>query len=150
MSDDASVLLVKDKVARYLGELTPTGYTVLPSGFFAARHGSTSLFVACRDLGAGLTSVEISAVVLRQVVPTARLFEYMVVNAGRFRFGRMEIQQSDVAGCVDIMYHHALLGDYLDQEEFNVAISIVGHAADELDNEMQAMFGGRRLYEDGP
>jgi hypothetical protein len=39
MTDDTSLLLVKDKVARYLGELTPTGYTVLPSGLFSARKG---------------------------------------------------------------------------------------------------------------
>jgi hypothetical protein len=142
--DDASVARVRDRVARYMSDLAPDGFDVLPNGKFNVRHGSTSIIVGVAPLGAGLTAVDVGALILRRVRPTAALFEYMVVNGERYPLGRMVIDRHEADGLIDIYYHQTMLGDYLDQVEFDLAFSIVAQAANRLDDEMQARFGGQR------
>ncbi len=43
---------------------------------------------------------------------------------------------------------HSLLGEYLDPEEFKVALYMVAGIADKLDDEIKAKFGGRFFHED--
>ena len=150
MSDRAAVQQVREKVERYFTELTGTGFDTTPGGSISARHGSTRLFMACAPLGAGLTAVHLSAPVVLAVAPGPELYRFLALTSGRYPFGRLLMRQSDThQSLVDVFYQHSLLGDYLDREEFNLAVSIVAQAADELDNEMQSLFGGRRMHEDG-
>lgn len=144
MSEQDNVATVQERVARFFGALTPNGFVTLPNGLMSAHVGSTSVYVGVGPFGAGLTQVSISAPVLIGVAPTWELYRFVALNGSRYPFGRIHVRWSDVPDHVDLLYQHSLLGDYLDQEEFNLAISIVGQAADELDDEMQREFGGSR------
>lgn len=144
---DQTSAIVTDKVERYLGDLSPEGVRRLPSGLLGVQHGSTAVFIGVGPMPSGFTSVQIFAMVLRHVIPTDDLCRYLVRNATRHAFGRFELARSDVPDTIDIVYRHTLLGDYLDREEFNLAISEVAQAADEFDNEMQAQFGGDIFFQ---
>lgn len=91
------------------------------------------------------TLVRISSPVLREVKPTPELFEYICRQAPKNWFGSTWVNDDQNApGLVFISMGQTLLGDYLDEEELATALWGVLAAADELDDQLQSKFGGKR------
>jgi hypothetical protein len=93
------------------------------------------------------TLVLISALILRGVKPNPALYEWVARNGGSRWFGHVEVYDDEEPGTVYLMMSHTLLGDYLDEKELDTAIGSVLTCADEWDDELQKMFGGKRLFE---
>jgi hypothetical protein len=93
------------------------------------------------------TLVLISALILRGVKPTPALYEWVARNGGSRWFGHVEVYDDEEPGTVYLMMSHTLLGDYLDERELDTAMGSVLTCADEWDDELQKMFGGKRLFE---
>jgi hypothetical protein len=89
--------------------------------------------------------VRVSAPVLRGVKPSPALYEYMVREAPQRWFGSFNVSEDQATpGAVFIAVGHSLLGDFLDEEELAAALWAVLATADQLDDEMQKRFGGKR------
>lgn len=93
------------------------------------------------------TLVLISALILSGVKPTPALYEWVARNGGSRWFGHVEVYDDEEPGTVYLLMSHTLLGDYLDEKELDTAIGSVLTSADEWDDELQKMFGGKRLFE---
>lgn len=141
-------LELKDKVQRYLTEFFRV--EVDSDGDFVVRGGSTAVWIRCgvlEEVKDQPTIVEVLARILSGVTPTPELFEYVATSADDHTLGHLSLAKED-GGTYGIWMTHRLLGDYLDAEEIRWAVGGILWAVDELDDDLKARFGGRRLVED--
>jgi hypothetical protein len=90
--------------------------------------------------------VRVSSPVLWGVDPSPELFEWVAREGGTYFFGHVSAHEdSQSPGKVFLLFSHTLLADYLDEGELTAAFYGVLNTADDLDDRLQARFGGRRL-----
>jgi hypothetical protein len=142
---DHDVLVLKDKVQRYLGELVGT-VEIDRNGCFTFQYGSARVFVGCEQLSEDRTYVSIRVPLVFECAPSPELFRHIATHADDWIFGHLSAHEGDDG--VTISFTHQLLGDYLDPEELRSAVAAMVHTGDELDNELQARFGGVRFHDD--
>ena len=146
---NTALLILKDKVQRYLTDLAGT-IQLLPDGLFAVDSGSARVLVLCDEwAGADQTLVHVFAPLLQGVKPSPELYEHVALHADDYLFGHLSARPED-DGTIAVMFTHVMLGDYLDPEELKHAVGGVLAPADILDDELQARFGGKRFHEDSP
>lgn len=114
---------------------------------------STQVRVTVRDWGTTSdgdprTLVQVDAPILWSVEPTHELFEWVAREGANYLFGHvMVLDDTNDAGKVFLLMSHTLLGDYLDEAELASALWGVLSTADDLDDKLQARFGGKRLVD---
>jgi hypothetical protein len=138
---------VKEKVERYVADLVGP-YEVNDSGAIHFRWGSTHVFLECMTYGDEWSVVFISVPVLYDLQPSGELYEYVALHADDWHFGHLSLTRNKGDDRVKLWMTHSLLGDYLDVEELKAAVAGIGKAADGLDDELKARFGGDRHHED--
>jgi hypothetical protein len=148
-SDQANValLVLKDKVQRYLGDMVGA-VQVTPDGDYTFQLESARVFVKCwiwEGPGAGIVSI--TAPLLMGCKASPELFEHVALHADDWLFGHLSARRSATDGEVDLFFNHVLLGDYLDPEELKRAAGAVIGTANDLDDQLQAKFGGKRFHE---
>ena len=114
------------------------------------EEASTTVMIRVQEWGAtaegdAQSLVLITSPILLGVEPTAALFEWVARNGGSKWFGHVEVHESSEDDRVNLIMSHTLLGDYLDAKELEHGMYAVLMAADEWDDELQPMFGGKRL-----
>ncbi|GAA4758929.1 T3SS (YopN, CesT) and YbjN peptide-binding chaperone 1 [Gordonia alkaliphila] len=140
---DATKMKVQRILAENLNgvELTEAGFTV--------RNGTTRAFITCSERDNGnRTYVRVQVPLLMQVRPSPELFEYIAFHAAEYMFGTVHLMQPADDGTSILMFEHTLLGDYLDEEELLSVVFGLAQVGDEIDEELQAKFGGKRFHED--
>lgn len=148
MTSDA-VQALRTRVEQILGEHVQ-GVGVTEDGNYTLRNGSNQLFLETLDWGEeGSTIVVISAPLVWDAAPTPALFEWVAEHANDFVFGHLSVQRNDEdPNQVGIIMSHNLLGDDLTTPELMHALVGIGGVADQLDDELQAQFGGRRFHDE--
>jgi hypothetical protein len=91
--------------------------------------------------------VVISAPILREVPESEELYKWIALEGTSFRIGCVEAFPED-NGTVFLRYKYALLADYLDEAELENALYSVLLTADELDDDLQTKFGGKRYVDE--
>lgn len=143
MSTSPNVLAVKDKVQRWLNDAVGS-ITIDKDGDFTFRFGSTQIFIGVIDQEDRVL-VHLQMPLLFEVPLTPELYKYVATENAYF-FGKLRVVEKDGVGLVG--FEHTLLGDYLDAEELHAAIRGMVNSGDDVDNELQAKFGGRVFHED--
>jgi hypothetical protein len=133
---------VKERVQRILTEKGTI--EVDGDGDFTFASGSTRTFIHVHELSDGSTAVLVWAPVLMDPTPSPELFEYVATEGSRWVFGRLALKRYD-SGSSQLLFEHSILGDYLDPEELHWAVGAVANTADDLDDELQPKFGGRKF-----
>ncbi len=91
------------------------------------------------------TLVRITSPILRNVKPTPELYQYLAREAPQLWFGHVEVyDDAENKGMLFMAMVHTLLGDFLDEEELRAAMFGVLGSADEIDDQLQKRFGGKR------
>ena len=133
---------LKEKVQRILAanwrvELTENGFYV--------RGESTGCVITCYEVEETeneWTYVRFSSLILIDVPITDEFLRY--VASSILRFGGLFVVFSESGDTGTLILSHTILGNYLDTEELNIALSSVFFTADDLDDELQQRFGGQR------
>lgn len=138
---------VKDKVQSILASKFST--TLTERGGFAIRNGSTQLTVGVQQRGDAEGPVWITFLVpvLWEVPISNEVYRHVAVHADDYLIGHLSAFEND-RGSLNLFMSHSLLGDYLDEEELVSTVVMMLTSADELDDDLQRQFGGRRTYED--
>lgn len=143
---NTQLLLLKDKVQRYLADLVGP-IQLAPDGAFTFQSGSARVFVRCVSWGTDNTLVGVSAPVLFEVQPSPDLYEHIATHGDDYLFGHLSAAaQQD--GSVTVMFTHTLLGDYIDPDELKHAVGGVISVADQIDDDLKTRFGGKRFHDD--
>jgi hypothetical protein len=90
------------------------------------------------------TVVKVSAPILWNVKRTPALYEWVATEGTAYRIGYVRAVPEEDAGTVSLMFRYAMLADYLDEDELSTAMWTVIGTADDLDDELQQKFGGKR------
>lgn len=140
-----SVAETRDKVQRILTK-NLNSVEVDEDGDFRVRYGSTACSVAVSEWGDDGSVVKLYAPILFDAVESADLYKWAATDGQMYFFGGAVVQADD-KGILYVGFRHTLLGTYLDEDELMSALIGVVTTADELDDELQARFGGTRLSE---
>lgn len=138
---------VKDKVQRILSKNFATN---LNNDGFAIKFGSAAVIVSIKNEPVTVTNeeiwmVEVVAPVLRDIELSDDLAREIATT--NLRFGAVSFLQSeDQPGLIGIT--HTLIGNTLDEDELRFAVSHIGICADDLDDDWQIRFGGKKVSED--
>lgn len=93
------------------------------------------------------TFVHITAPMLRDVPESAELYKWVAIKGTGFRIGCVEAFE-DENDTVFLHYKYVLLADFLDEDELSTAMWTVLFTADNLDDDLQQQFGGKRFVDE--
>ena len=119
-------------------------YEVLPDGRYALRQGSTKVFIVPMQWTGGQTLVKLFAPVsmaITQISP--ELTRFLAEKNGELLFGKFSLDSKNKA----IWYEHVLLGTSLDADELFSAVVAIALTADQYDEQVRALSGGKSLFE---
>jgi hypothetical protein len=140
------IAATRSKVQQYLTH-NFNNVNIDEDGDFSLRNGSARIFVRIRTRDeVEFTWVSLDIPLLLGVKETPQVFEYVALHADDYMFGHLNAVRSD-DGLV-IYISHALLGEYLDEQEIGFAVAGMLVTADNLDDELQTQFGGKRFHEE--
>ncbi len=131
---------------RYLADLVGS-VQLTPDGAYSFQTGSARVFVRCGAWGTDTTLVSVTCPVLFECKPSPELYEHVATHADDYVFGHLSVSPQE-DGTLMVMFTHSLLGDFLDPEELKHAVGALVTTADQLDDSLQARFGGKRFHED--
>ncbi|RLT30440.1 MAG: hypothetical protein DWI54_06380 [Chloroflexi bacterium] len=137
---------VRNKVLRMMAknfEITTTDDETI-----MVRHESSILSVEVKewikDNDGMNTVVVLSASILWNAKRTPALYEWVATTGQSFLWGRVASNLSDVSTETHLNFEHNLLGDNLDEPELVSVVLALLSKANELDDELQKKFGGKR------
>ena len=155
-----NLLVVKDKVARFVKEF----YKVVmidDDGDLKIPIGSTLVYVGVKDTSQpdasdaakkfflenqiSSTMVHVWSPVLVGLKPTADLFEWVATEGQKYRYGGFLISPIQGTDEVQLIFRYSLPGDALDPGELKNSLFIVAGTADDEDDKLQKIFGGKRI-----
>ncbi len=140
---------VKTKVARYLTDLFGP-VELYRDDSYTLRYQSARIFVKVVSTGENEldpTLVKLELLVLTGVRLTPELETWVAFHTDDFLLGHFSLFEQE-NGQVDLFLSHRLVGDYLDPMELELAVAWMLRAANDLDETLQAQFGGSRFHED--
>ena len=142
---DLGVEALRDSLRTIMFNLD-SGVEDLPDGTMRIAYNNTAVFVdiEMQALGDSVarTLVTIASPVLREVVLTAPLCEWIATNGWRYVFGHVTLDA--FMGIGEIEFQHRLLGAHLEADDFEASVLAVVGTADQLVETLQARFGGLR------
>lgn len=148
MATPQNILVLKDKVQRYLSDMGVRGIEITEHGAFSFRYGSARVYVDPKPWGDESSLVTLTVPLLNGCQPSPELFHYVATSADDYVFGHLSAYEHE--GVVALFFTHNLLGDYLDPQELQRAVGGIATTADKLDTELHGRFGGELYYEDSP
>lgn len=118
--------------------------------YLAFEDASTVVTVRCVPFGSQderlpQVLVHILCPVLIDVKPTPELLEWVARNATTRWFGALGLENGSDSESVNLSLSQTLVGDTIDPMELALPLLLMLKTADELDDELQARFGGRRV-----
>jgi hypothetical protein len=140
-------MAVRAKLQQYMTTIFKS-VTIDSDGDFSAREGSARLFAGARSVGDdGHVVINIFTPLLIDVQESPELYRYIAYHSDDYIFGHLSMSRGN-DGKLRIFISHRLLGDYLDEAELGYAFVWMLNTADELDDKLQAQFGGSRFHEE--
>ncbi len=137
---------VKNKVLRMMAK--NYNITTADDGDVILRHESAALSVSVVEWHPdqeGLnTVVKVSAPILWEVKRTAALYEWVATTGQTYLFGRTACNAGADASLTNIAFEQNILGDNLDEPELVTTVTALLAIANNLDDELQKKFGGKR------
>ncbi len=117
--------------------------------FHIPHFGTAALDVYVEKVfGGRYTRVRVDATVLVDVDVNTKLLKYVGERSDDFVFGHLCVIRDDNGGSGRLVFRHTLLGDALDEVELALACQVTALTADDLDETLAEMFGGRLYVEE--
>lgn len=135
---------VRAKVQHFLTKHFRVGLE--QGGMFSIDHESTRGFVSVSQRG-DRTVVRVEAVIAFNVPESPAMLEHVARQSGAFLFGHIALQPDDGRATFTALFSHALLANYLDEDELiNAVVAVVG-TANQIDDGFVARFGGETFHD---
>ncbi len=106
------------------------------------QEGSTFVYVRATAIGEKQASVEIFSYVVVDIEVTEALMRYLLEYNLKLVLGGFGLS-IDETGKGVVVLTHTILGDTMDKEELYTSVSAIARVADDLDDKIVEMFGGK-------
>jgi hypothetical protein len=153
----SNLLVVKDKVTRFAREVFNI-VMIDDDGDLRIPYESTKVFIRVieREVAPereafwnenqlSRTAVMIWAPTIIDVTPTNELYKWVATEGSEYFYGNARVGQYGDKGNVEVIFQVTLPGDTIDPGELKQALISVATVADDLDDELKAKFGGKRI-----
>lgn len=153
----SNLLVVKDKVSRYAREL----FSIVQlddDGDLIIPYESTKVFIRFLEREVpkereefwnenqlSRTAVYVWAPTIIDVTPTNELYKWVATEGAEYFYGHCRVGKYGDKGNVEVIFEVTLAGDTIDPGELKQALIAVATTADDLDDELKAKFGGKRV-----
>jgi hypothetical protein len=133
---------LKNKLREYLtGTLTAVPLND-EKGTYGLQWGSTKLIIIPEKMQTGGTVVHVMASVTRDSRITPELTKFLLETNANLRFGAFCLTNDG-----GVIFKQGLLGEKLDREELQMAIMASAVTADQYDDKIIQMAGGKRAID---
>jgi hypothetical protein len=152
----SELLVIKDKVGRYIKEVF--NVSLGDDGEFLIQYESVLVVAEVleitdqesvswrKEMGLPVFAVSIFSPVLFDVRPSNELFTWIAIDGQDFDYGTFKYAFNDESKKVGtLVFNYTIAADTVDAEEVKNAVVSVAFAADNNDEKLKKMFGGRRL-----
>lgn len=155
----SNVLVVKDKVMRFAKEVFNV-VMIDDDGDLVIPYESTKIFIRTfeREVAPdseafwnenqlSRTAVYVWAPTIYDVKPSNELYKWVATEGGDFFYGHCKVSPFGESGNVQVIFEITIPGDTIDPGELKQALLAVATTADDLDDDLQKKFGGKRVDE---
>ena len=142
--EPAGVVALREKIDATL-ERVYQGYVADERGMYVLGLETARVFIVPTWLDEETTVIRLFAVTNLDVPVTQELMAYLLAKNLEFVFGAFALDADQGA----VWFTHNLLGAFTAPEEIEATVAAVSETADEYDNEIKSLFGGR-LYTEAP
>lgn len=143
MGDAMSQSAVLDKIRRILID-EGLQASLLEDGF-QVPYESTAINITVEEQ-TDRTVIRLAVPLLREVQASPELFRWSAVEGQQYLFGSVTVVEMP-DGTFLLLFDHTLLGDYLDRPELMGALGALATTGNDLDDELQTKFGGKRFID---
>ena len=143
-NEPEAVVKLRDLIEPKLAEMLDR-YAIDERGSYVFTFESAHVFIVPAWLPNDATVVRVFAITNLQVPVTPKLTSYLLAKNLDFVLGSFALDAEEGA----VWFNHNLLGEYLASEELEATLAAVAQTANELDDEIKDLFGGR-LYAEEP
>ena len=113
-------------------------------GDFSLPKGSTRVFISLQDWSDAHHIVRVFAVTNCDVTISPELTLYLCKANNEMIFGKFSLLDEQNI----VLFEHALLADFLDPAELETTVAAVAVGADDYDDRIQKLAGGRRYVDE--
>ena len=153
----SNLLVVRDKVTRFAKEVFNV-VMIDDDGDLVIPYESTKIFIRTfeREVAAeneefwnenqlSRTAVYVWAPTIFDVKPSNELYKWVATEGTDFFYGHCKVSPFGENGNVQVIFEITLAGDTIDPGELKQALLAVAMTADDLDDQLKAKFGGKRV-----
>jgi hypothetical protein len=134
------LVALRERVGRLLAGMGGVGGPEVDTdGDYTFTFQTTRVWIAPRALPGGLLVVRVLAVTNVDIEPTPQLGLFLAETNFLLPFGRLSLDPRQRA----VWFEESLLGEHFADEELRVVVKIVASTADQLDERIARLFGGR-------
>jgi hypothetical protein len=106
------------------------------------QEGSTFVYVRAAAIGESQACIEIFSHVIVEVEVTEALMRYLLTYNLKLALGAFGLSL-DENGKGTVVLTHTILGEAMDKEQLYTSVSAIARIADDLDDKIVEMFGGK-------
>jgi hypothetical protein len=132
---------VNDKTREYLNSLFGEVNVRIVGETCLLQEGSTFVYVRTFPIGEKRAGVEIFSYVVIDVDLTPELMRFLLTRNLRLTLGAFGVAEGK-DGKGSVVLTHTILGDSMGREELYASVCAIASAADEIDDQIVASFGG--------
>lgn len=111
-------------------------------GDFVVTKGSAVAYIKVAQFGDDSVVVQIKCPLVQDAPMSPELCRWVAVEGQQYWFGGCSLNPSADGATAWVYFKHSILGDDLDESELLRSVAAVVVSGDQLDNELQAKFGG--------
>ncbi len=142
VSESPAIQELRRKIVAYL-EHDGTPYRVDEHGSYIFRYGTTLVFIQPLEWHT-YTLVKIFAPLAFEITRADRELAYVLTERNfNLVFGKLSLDLERRS----IWLEHVLLGDFLDADELLVTLDVIAATADQYDEQIATIAGGKRIID---
>ena len=125
---------------RYLAKAGLKYFTDTDGDYLLMFDDGVRVLVMPRELKDGVTVVKVEALCVKGMRIDGDLGIFLAEENAKSLFGKLALYPDRQ----EIHYEHALLGDYLNQAELELAVQLVAYSTGQYDDRIKERWGGKK------
>jgi hypothetical protein len=140
MPETSHVKALREACKRYLTNAGLKFLVDMDDDFVLMFDDGVKVFVMPRELPDGRTIVKVEALCVKGMRIDGDLGIFLAEENGKTLFGKLTLYPERQ----EVHYEHALLGDYLNQAELELAVHLVAFSSNQYDDRIKERWGGKK------
>lgn len=143
MTDSEQLKVLRETCRSYLTKSGLKFMVDMDQDFVLKFPEGVQVFVMPRDLGGDRTVVNVQTLVVKGMRIDGELGLLLSEENAKMMFGKLALYREQQ----EVHFEQALLGDFLNQAELEVAVAIVATSTDKYDDLIKSKWGGKKFGE---